>query len=61
MIALKAFAILAFLAGIGLEVGGSHPGGWGFAGNAGAVLAVVLWALSSFSHRAQKEEEGKGR
>jgi drug/metabolite transporter (DMT)-like permease len=59
MTALKTLAALALLAGVLLEVFGRHPGGYGFAGNAGAVLAVVFWALSSLRQRSA--EEGKGR
>jgi hypothetical protein len=59
VIVLKVLAALAFVLGIAVEVAGQHPGGLGFAGNAGAIAAVVLWALSAAPRRHR--EEGKGR
>ena len=57
---LKVLSALAFAAGIGIEVAGWHPGGWGFAGNAGAVVAMVLWVLG-VSTRPSRSWDQDGR
>ena len=56
-LALKAMSALALAAGIGIEVAGWHPGGWGFAGNAGAVVAMVLWVLGVFTRPSRSRDQ----
>jgi hypothetical protein len=57
MIALKVMAVAALAGGVLTEVAGVHPGGWGFIGNAGAVLALVLWVLSWSARQPRAEEK----
>jgi len=55
---LKVLGTLALLAGVTVEVFGLPLSG-GIAGNGGAVLAVVLWALAAFA--SGKHDLQKGR
>ena len=57
MVALKVAAIVTVAGGILTEAIGIHPGGWGFVSNAGAVVALVLWVVSSFGRRTCTEQE----
>lgn len=59
-VVLQALAGLALAAGVGIEVAGWHPGGWGFAGNAGAVAALVLWVLGVCMRQSRSRDQ-KGR
>ena len=57
---LQAAAGMALAAGIAIEVAGWHPGGWGFAGNGGAVVALVLWVLGVFTRQSRRrDQEGR--
>ncbi len=59
-VALQVFAGVALAAGVAIEAAGWHPGGWGFAGNAGAVVALVLWVLGVFSRQSRRrDQEGR--
>lgn len=53
MKAVRVLAVVAFAAGVAVEASGAHPGGWGFASNAGMVLAIVLWVLSGLTTTSQ--------
>lgn len=57
MVALKITATGILLVAILTEALGAHPGGWGFVSNAGVVLAVVLWVVSSFGRVTCIEEK----
>jgi hypothetical protein len=59
--ALKVLGTLALLGGIAIEVAGNHPGGYGFVANAGAVVAVVLWALAVFAAERAPGRQREGR
>ncbi len=61
MLTLKVLAVIAFAGGVLTEVAGAHPGGLGFVGNAGAVVALVLWVLSGPARAPRAEQERRIR